>query len=482
MCQVSRCQTSEFKYSDFSVSLMATTKIKPSLVQSLTAYCFFVLVFHQFAKLDFELFEYSRICRDITRNMENRWPRQATIIRCRSPFGNFLDTVRYLWFVYIIFSFSVTLFPSPVAATPVKSHMKTLNDAFQTQDQICSVDHISGQGSYRQLVSTLAGLDLGILGKSKKIYTGFKFHRVYNFGSLFDKMQPSIKMTYCNQGKVQWQAEQKYPQGLDWNIPICVYTPTSVPSTVETNRFWKIFKTKQKSKAQPPVSHKQLASEDLDNLHCFKLARREKYYHRNTSIYLPNKWVGGLFYCNMDSDAKKNILNNMSEDLSLENLDDSITCDATNFIPLEPLISDGYSKHWTEVHPKSKLPVLRRISRTRMRKIVPFLHTPLFSSRSGNFSVESRTSTNESAPAGQLFSLANYFSWRATNKQANKQWFFDLDPEESYNSEDTDHAKTRKSQLENSLRKFENFLGRANLRGANIVKGHAIFGSQRQLS
>ncbi|CEP62479.1 uncharacterized protein LALA0_S05e06568g [Lachancea lanzarotensis] len=384
------------------------------------------------------------------------------IKRIEQPFESavgFLRPLLYFCALSIIFA---TLLPSLVAAKPLGGPIGTLNDAFRTQDKICSVGHIDGQGSYRQLVGTLAGLDVGALGHSKKIYTGFKFHQVFSFKGLFDKVQPKIKMTYCSLGKVQWQTEQNNFPGSEWNSPICVYTPASAPSVAKSNRFWRKFAPRRTSEAEILSSHKQRATEDLDNFHCFKLARREKYFHRNMSIHLPNKWVGGIFYCDLDNDAKRTILGGMSDSLESQNLENAVVCKTDNTIPLEPLISDSYLKHWTEVNPKSKLPFLRRISRTHMKKTVPFLHTPLAAPFSGNFSIQNRVASNTSALNGQTFSLANHLSWLPLSKDTNEQWFTDIEPEESY--DDILNANKGISRVEDTIRRFEKFLVRAGLR------------------
>ncbi|SCU98978.1 LAFA_0G21198g1_1 [Lachancea sp. 'fantastica'] len=382
--------------------------------------------------------------------------------RLRQEFSLGTGFLRFLLQFCALISIFNTFQSFSVFAKPLNGPIGTLNDAFRTQDKICSLDHIDGQGSYRHLVGTLAGLDVGVLGRSKKIYTGFKFHQVFSFGGLFEKAQPSIKMTYCNLGKIQWQTEQKNSPGLEWESPICVYTPASAPPVVRGNRFWQMFASKRKSKVQLQLSQKQRATDDLDNFHCFKIARREKYSHRNLSIHMPHKWIGGLFYCDLDNEAKKTVLDGMSDNLESQNLKNLAICKTSNSIPLEPLISDSYLKHWTEVSPKSKVPILRRISRTHMRKTVPFLHTPWVNPLSGNFSIQDRIALNNSFPIGQSFNLANHLNWPRVSKDANEQLLTDIDPEECYEGQNNG---TGRSLIEDKIRKFENFLVRASQRG-----------------
>ncbi|SCU93313.1 LANO_0E03554g1_1 [Lachancea nothofagi CBS 11611] len=382
---------------------------------------------------------------------------------------NFFRLLKVLLTVYLATSTGFGTNLAVVEGHPVSSHIATIGNAFQTQDKLCSMDHIDGQGSYRNLVSTLAGIDVRTLGQSKKMYTGFKFHKTYQFGGLFKKVQPSLKMTYCNEGRIKWQTDYSFASDLNWNEPMCVYDFSAVPIVGETKKFWKTFKKpKPDSNANIKVSPKLLASQDLDNFHCFKLVRRQKYVHRNVSLYMPNKQIGGLFYCDISNGAKKDILSQMTDNLHMANLKDSTFCNSSNAIPLQPLISDSYRKHWTEIKSGSKLPFLRRVSRTNMKKVVPFMHTPLATSGIGNFSIRTNAASNQTISETPNFSVASFLRLSFNSKSANKQWFAEIDPNEEY--EIDRQNLSNKDRLEDSMHQMEQFLIRANLRNRKIIE------------
>ncbi|SCU93168.1 LADA_0G01684g1_1 [Lachancea dasiensis] len=390
---------------------------------------------------------------------------------CKRHFTEFPSAWHLFLLLYVIFLISSIESIDTASAHPVDSHSTTLNAAFATQNKLCSMDHVNGQGSYRHLVSTLTGVDLGAFGKSKRMYTGFKFHKVYYFESLFKRVRPSLQMSYCNRGKLRWQAFQHYSSDISWNKPLCVYTPKETIWAGDHKKHWKWFnlpkKTTPQKKLESGTSLKEMAHNDIDNFHCFKLARREKYAHRNVSLYLPNKWIGGLFYCRLNQTTKYSVLERLSDDLGTFDGDYYPLCSLDTAIPLEPLISDSYWRQWTEVKPGSKVPVLRRISRTNMKKILPYMHTPIGDANTGNFSIASMISTNITSE-GPTSMWKSLMDWRPSTLPTNQRWFADIEPDELYIYNE-DYRPSLSDHVGSAINKFEDVLNRAQFRGINTI-------------
>ncbi|KAM3159597.1 hypothetical protein ACU8KH_05682 [Lachancea thermotolerans] len=321
----------------------------------------------------------------------------------------------------------------PVGGLVVSSRLKKLELALATQDRICSMDHVETKTSYRELIGTLTGISFGATGHSSKIYTGFKVHRIYHFGKMLSKAKPSLQLSFCEHGKVKWQTELEYRSDIDWDLPFCVYSQ-DIEGVGDQghSRIWGALKkgNRNQDTVKGP-SLKELARQDTANFHCFKMARREKYTKRSTSIYLPNEWVGGLFYCDLTPDAKSRLLDQMGDDLHIDATKSHGVCNRANAIPLQPLISDSYRRHWTSLKPGTRIPFLRRITRTNMEKVIPFLHTPNSDSDFGNFTTKNDITVSKSSTKlrSNWLSAVN---WLFASKVEEHLWFNEVEVEESY--------------------------------------------------
>ncbi|CUS23159.1 LAQU0S08e03422g1_1 [Lachancea quebecensis] len=336
----------------------------------------------------------------------------------------------------------------PVGGLTVSNHLKKFELALATQDKICSMDHVESKRSYGELIGTLTGISFGAMGQSSKIYTGFKFHRIYHFGKMLSKPKPSLQLSFCEHGKVKWQTEIKYHSDIDWDLPFCVYSQNNeATSDQNPSRAWGVLKKSNRNQniVNRP-SLKELARQDTTNFHCFKMARREKYTRHSRSIYLPNEWIGGLFYCELTPGAKSQLVDQMGEDLQIEPTNSRTVCNRDNAIPLQPLISDSYRKHWTNLKPGTRIPFLRRITRTNMDKVIPFLHTPNSDSVSRNYSTKADAAVSESNRKlrGKWFSSVN---WLFGSKAEDHLWYNEVEVEESYGAMKTQCNLTNTSHV-----------------------------------
>lgn len=346
-----------------------------------------------------------------------------------------------------------------VQGLPMTEHLTELSTAFQGQDKICSLNNAAGQGSYRRLISTLTGVNSEWLGRSNKIYTGFKFHRIYHFGSMFSKVKPAIQMSFCKEGKLQWQSELPYDKEINWNTPICLYAePLTSTVAAEHRKSWNILKSSKGG----TISDARPEHQDPEHLHCFKLARRQKYVQRNVSVYLPHKWIGGLYYCNLDIDTKSELLTRLNDGVSSNDYSAHSICGPDIAVPLQPVISDSYHKHSTVLRHKSRFPYLRRLTRTRMDKVVPFLHTPNDPAANGIMNNELSTQSNQTAEILPQSIFQQW--WPFTSALRSGNWFADIDVNESYNAENFPYDKVR-ARADKTVHQVEQLLDRISLRG-----------------
>lgn len=123
--------------------------------------------------------------------------------------------------------------------------------------------------------------------------------------------------------------------------------------------------TPQQSPAAVSPLHTALTQE-INNLICFKMARRKRYAKRKISFFMPYTFVGGLFECLIPLDQKHQILesflkNNQNDQhyhLSLRSLSGDqffmvlqnfqIKCDPHLSRPISPLIAEDSTKQWFE--------------------------------------------------------------------------------------------------------------------------------------
>ncbi|KAH3682493.1 hypothetical protein WICPIJ_006523 [Wickerhamomyces pijperi] len=84
---------------------------------------------------------------------------------------------------------------------------------------------------------------------------------------------------------------------------------------------------------------------DLENLQCFKMARRKNFVNRRMTLGIPNSFVGGLFLCNISDEAKRLYLESLSTQDS-QTLPFKFECDTSNAIPILPLLLDNMLNSW----------------------------------------------------------------------------------------------------------------------------------------
>ncbi|GAV54563.1 hypothetical protein ZYGR_0AN00310 [Zygosaccharomyces rouxii] len=323
--------------------------------------------------------------------------------------------------------------------------------ALETQDKICSMKYAENEGSYKRMFETLSGLTIPATLREydKKPYTGFKVLRAYNIQLLNLGIKSTIDVVFCREGKIQWKIEQPLEDDIDWTKPLCVYTPNA---SADTN----LASTKNKR------TLKERALEDLNNLHCFKLARRKKYTNRKASLFFPKSWVGGMFYCDLDDELKRRALDNMEGNLQFRRNKGQDLCVRQNSIPLVPIQSDDYSKNWIEFSSigASKFPT--KAFKPQITKYVPYINTPndafsrLNFGNDGNISVASTIALNWGKPFREQ-ALA-IFRRNKMYTSGKDPWFSEIEVDEKYqiSSEDislwqtwTDHAVTKLSSLTN---------------------------------
>jgi len=95
------------------------------------------------------------------------------------------------------------------------------------------------------------------------------------------------------------------------------------------------------------ISYQNVTLKDLDDLKCYKLARRKKYAQREMMIYAPYTWVGGLFECKVSQNDKEKYLNSL-KDLKDFSKPFEFKCTSENSTPLLPLIADDVTTQWIE--------------------------------------------------------------------------------------------------------------------------------------
>ncbi|CCH44984.1 putative secreted protein [Wickerhamomyces ciferrii] len=113
-----------------------------------------------------------------------------------------------------------------------------------------------------------------------------------------------------------------------------------------------------------PISYQELSNKDLNNLKCFKLARRKKYAERQMMVYAPYTWVGGLFECNVNNDIKRQYIQSLKDSRDFIQPFD-FKCDSKESTPLFPLIADDVTSQWIDKEKGAS--VSQRI---------PYLYTP----------------------------------------------------------------------------------------------------------
>lgn len=101
------------------------------------------------------------------------------------------------------------------------------------------------------------------------------------------------------------------------------------------------------------------------NLACFKLSRRKKYAKRDTTFYIPQTFIGGIFECLISPQQRASVFQNFLLEKSLDEL--QFDCDDSMSIPLLPLIADYNGKQWWEFN--------KNIFNPSIIQTIPFLTT-----------------------------------------------------------------------------------------------------------
>ncbi|AGO13042.1 AaceriAFL119Cp [[Ashbya] aceris (nom. inval.)] len=241
-------------------------------------------------------------------------------------------------------------------------------------------------------------------------FTGFRFHKSYRFNHRFFRARKTLKISYCQEGRLQFQIDHLLAKEIDWNIPFCI-----LDAPVEQGKFW------------------QQGSTNLNALNCFKLARRKKYAKRSFDIFLPDTWVGGLFHCNVTNDVKTKLVSLMDQDLNIrldaeggdDRFDITNVCTRENAIPLQPIMSSDYKQYWTNYKTQSRIPLVSQVYKMQVEKIIPFFETPV---GVGAGRIKWGSPLDE-----QFASMADF--WRQHSKTP---WYEEIEVQENYNYNPTE--------------------------------------------
>lgn len=339
---------------------------------------------------------------------------------------------------------ATSVFSSIVNAVPATT--RNISQAFVVQDKICSINFDPKDGSYWRFFEQVSGFRVpSYLSKHTKTpYTGFKFLRTYSFQPTSLNSETNLLVAFCSEGKVQWDLYVPVKEDIEWKKPLCVYTAPKVNEVSEKKqKVWgKIFR-KDDFLAKKEKSRKEKALEDLDNFHCFKLARRKKYFNRSMSLFFPGSWVGGMYFCDLTNESKEDLVNQMDSNLLLKEYSGREFCTPENAIPLMPIESDDYSKTWSEYKSSKWLSFLGRVQDFRVTKYVPFLYTP-------NSPMEGLNVNGEKAPypaistfTGKIFREQLLAFWHGTESVTNAHdpWFTEIEVSEDYSFTKQEHSR-----------------------------------------
>ncbi|KAI8386489.1 uncharacterized protein CGFF_03210 [Nakaseomyces glabratus] len=249
-------------------------------------------------------------------------------------------------------------------------------------------------------------------GSNSGGYTGFKIYKHFLFQFLPPLVDNSIKVTFCRDGVSQWTVTQNMQEDIDWNKFICIYDGKSnITSSLRT-----------------------AAINDINNYHCFKLARRKKYVKRNYSFFLPGSFIGGLYYCNLSKNQKIQILDSSTSNLVVLHSNPMPLCNENNTIPLLPLVSDDLRGYWSYWYSKKSHNKVKEILNANVHKVVPYIHTYNFPS----FEYNKTGSIPMFSVRELLFNLitANELGLNGL-KNGIRSWFYEVSVTEDYSSFDT---------------------------------------------
>lgn len=210
-----------------------------------------------------------------------------------------------------------------------------------TVDKVCAVG--DNTISFRKTLESWIGKELphSFFPGDAKLFTGFKIHRVYRFYNYFMRDGRTIKLSYCENGKVKFESEKIIDTDGDWSAPWCFFEDAT--------------------------------SSDYSKFHCLKMARRKKYASQAFDFFLPYTWVAGIFYCDIKEEQKRAIKVQLTD--STRPHDYTNFCTLKNSIPIQPLFASNYKEAWTESTMKLSIPAPNFIKHFRSERFVPFLYT-----------------------------------------------------------------------------------------------------------
>ncbi|QLL33648.1 hypothetical protein HG536_0E05590 [Torulaspora globosa] len=329
---------------------------------------------------------------------------------------------------------AISLFGSLASSASVAN--RNISKAFTLQDKICSMKFDPKDGSYWRFFEQVTGFILPpyLDNYDKTPYTGFKFLRTYSFQPTSLNSETNLLMAFCSDGKVQWDLSVPVKQDIDWKKPLCVHIATETVETPQKKHFWAKILDIGKPPGIRKKSKKETAIADLDNFHCFKLARRKKYFNRNISLFFPGSWVGGIYFCDLTDESKRDLIRSMDDNLLLKEAGDFDFCTKTNAIPLMPLESDNYSKSWREYKSSKLLSFLGRIQEFRVTKYVPFLNTPNYPMQGLNVKTDKAPYPAMTTFTGKVLreQVMDIFHRSNSVTKAQDPWFTDIEVQENY--------------------------------------------------
>lgn len=310
--------------------------------------------------------------------------------------------------------------------------------ALQLSDKICSVNFDPKEGRFQRVFETVTGFMLPsyLTTHDTSPYSGFKILKTYTFRPTSLRSETRFGVAFCGQGKVQWQTSTQLQDDIEWDKPFCIYNPDygSQKKAIKASLWSKVWHRVTAS-SKHSNSLRTMAKGDIENFHCFKLARRKKYFGRSNSLFFPGSWVGGLFYCDLDNDMKSYLLDISGDDLTLSDQDDLDLCTVRNSIPLLPLESDNYGKSWLEYENSKLLTLLGKVQGFQVTKYVPFLFTPNSQIEELNFKNSERELSTKMAkdrPKAVQDQIRELLLKSTSSSNTGDPWYSEIDVEENY--------------------------------------------------
>lgn len=162
-----------------------------------------------------------------------------------------------------------------------------------------------------------------------------------------------------------------------------------------------------------PINYNELNDDDSSNVVCYKFARRKRYAIRDTTLFAPLTWVGGIFQCDISDEDKLRFLNHLKDN---NNLPFSIKCEESNTFPVGPLIAERFDRQWR---------IREGLSKSTLR--VPYLYTPGF--------LDFRFGTSGEVLGLKKSSLIykDHISKTSTDDLNYNKWWEEINVNENYN-------------------------------------------------